>query len=180
MFLWSSERPLTGLTRLNSLLFFCQQQLPSPSLALKARWQQLRPDSIKDLLRSYSSAFYRCSLSYLLSSCKVPACPSAQLEKKKIKSDPPGGKRWRRSTCSPSAHCPLQLPGPWKDTTGLIFNSSFLLALLLRLLPFKTAVKEPVNPTMYRSMLPCCGHHHRSATHLSPAVCNHIFIYHPN
>lgn len=100
------------------------------------------PDQIKDLLRSHSTAFMCCSLSYLLSECVLPArptYPSAQAGRKKKKksqrSDPPGGKRWRRSTCSPSAHCPLQLPGPWKQIRGLIFNSSFLLALLLWALP---------------------------------------------
>lgn len=78
-------------------------------------------------------------LSYHLSDCDLPSrptCPSSQTgkkkeEKKSQRSYPPGGKRWQRSTCSPSAHCPLQLPGRWKQITGLIFNSSFLLALLV-------------------------------------------------
>lgn len=110
---------------------------------------------------------------------RPPHQPSAPAKKPQHRGDPPVGKRWQRSTCSPSAHCPLQLPGPWKQIRGLIFNSSFLLALLLRALPSQQ-LQEPVNPTMCRSMTPCSVHRHRSATHPSPAEGNQIFIYHPN
>lgn len=91
-------------------------------------WQQLWPDQIKALPRSYSAAFIaaryplRCQIAISL-----PAPLAHQLRQgKSQRSDPPGGKRWQRSTCSPSAHCPLQLPGPCEETSGLIFNRSFL------------------------------------------------------
>lgn len=109
----------------------------------------------------------------------LPISSSRKKKNKKQRSDLPVGKRWRRSTCSPSAHCPLQLPGPWKQIRGLIFNSSFPLALLLRALSSQQ-LQEPVNPTMHGSMTPCSVHRHRSTTHPSPAEGNQIFIYHPN
>lgn len=93
-----------------------------------------------------------CSaLSYLLTGPCPPCLPhllvsSAEREregKKSKRSDPPGGKRWRRSTCSLSAHCPLQLPAPWKQIRGLIFNSSFLSALLVRMLPSQQLPGSP-------------------------------------
>lgn len=93
------------------------------------------------------------ALSYLLTDRVLPAChtyssaPQRGRErgKKSKRSDPPGGKRWRRSTCSLSAHCPLQLPAPWKQIRGLIFNSSFLLALLVRMLP---SLQLPGSPSI--------------------------------
>lgn len=62
---------------------------------------------------------------------------------KSQRSDPPGGKRWRRSTCSLSVHCPLQLQAPWKQIRRLICNSSFLLALLVRIIPSQRLPESP-------------------------------------
>ncbi len=101
------------------------------------------PDSNCDQIKSKTSRGHIlqpfCAAHYPIccqTESSPPAPPAHQLgQKKSQRSDPPGGKRWRRSTCSLSAHCPLQLPGPWKQITGLIFNSSFLLALLLGPLP---------------------------------------------
>lgn len=105
-----------------------------------APWQLLWPDQIKDLLRSHSTAFLSCSLSRLLSDRPpypphMPISSGSGKKRKRKRSDLPGGKRWQMSTCSPSAHCPLQLPGPWKQIRWLIFNSSILLVLLVRELP---------------------------------------------
>lgn len=137
MFLsWSKK---AGLTKENSPLSFGLQPLCSSHDIDTSVLDTLTTTVTRSNQRPPEVTF--CSLSLLFTICcqtasSPPVPPAHQLRQKKSqRSDPPGGKRWRRSTCSPSAHCPLQLPGPWKQITGLIFNSSFLLALLVRPLP---------------------------------------------
>jgi len=100
---------------------------------------QIPPDN-RDQIKSQTSRGHIlqpfCVSQYPIC-CQPASSPHApparqRRQKESQRSDPPGGKRWWRSTCSPSAHCPLQLPAPWKQIPGLIFNSSFLWALLVR------------------------------------------------
>lgn len=110
-----------------------------------APWQQPWPRRINPAEVTFSAPHYPTSFQTVSS---LPATPTHQLYREKEtgksqRSDPPGGKRWRRSTCSLSVHCPLQLQAPWKQIRRLIFNSSFLLALLVRTIPSQQLPESP-------------------------------------
>lgn len=98
-------------------------------------------------------------------SCLWTLGERGRIEEKRGRSDPPGGKRWQRSVCSLSAHCPLQLPGPWKQITGFIFKNRFLSGPVKSLWPQMPVV--PVTSPMHRSMIgsPCIPASHPHIHH---------------